>query len=379
MNELQSREMRVFLSSTFRDMEAERAHLIKNVFPRVRTACRSRQVGFTEIDLRWGVTEEDANNGATVEICLREIDNCRNFPPFFIGFLGERYGWIPQEKELISYWDHNVLSPYAQVIKDAVSRGISVTELEMELAVFGSESTPPAYTPTQVREDRALFLFRDETLSEQFFARAATTSPGVVHVPDFFDSGGGKLELLKNKIRRSGLLKGENYTSLEMLGQIIEEHLIGALDRYFPTGEVPSEEEFIESAHRVFRRHRLVDFVPRPDLRAAIVDGISKRVDFPNLGPLLVTGRPGHGKSACMADVAQAVETGEIAACHRWKIIDHYVGADGSDTLDAWIYSTLCRWKILIGDESLILPETPKGRQEAFIPWAARAACSSRG
>jgi hypothetical protein len=84
----QSREIRVFLSSTFKDMDAERNYLVKQVFPRVRAACLARQVGFTEIDLRWGVTEEESQNGATVEICLKEIDRCRDFPPFFIGFLG---------------------------------------------------------------------------------------------------------------------------------------------------------------------------------------------------------------------------------------------------------------------------------------------------
>ena len=58
---------------------------------KVHAACLARQVGFTEIDLRWGVTEEESKNGATVEISLKEIDHCRDFPPFFIGFLGERY------------------------------------------------------------------------------------------------------------------------------------------------------------------------------------------------------------------------------------------------------------------------------------------------
>jgi nephrocystin-3 len=38
--EPKSREIRVFLSSTFKDMDAERNHLIKQVFPKVRAACR---------------------------------------------------------------------------------------------------------------------------------------------------------------------------------------------------------------------------------------------------------------------------------------------------------------------------------------------------
>jgi hypothetical protein len=58
-------EIQVFLSSTFRDMEAERNHLVKQVFAKVRAACLARQVGFTEIDLRWGVTEEELSISIT--------------------------------------------------------------------------------------------------------------------------------------------------------------------------------------------------------------------------------------------------------------------------------------------------------------------------
>ena len=72
--DIQSREIRVFLSSTFKDMEAERNHLLTQVFPALRHICNERQVAFTEIDLRWGVTEEASKNGRTVEICLNEID-----------------------------------------------------------------------------------------------------------------------------------------------------------------------------------------------------------------------------------------------------------------------------------------------------------------
>src|ERR1051325_378318 len=83
-------EMRIFISSTFRDMHAEREYIIKYVFPELRTICRERGVEFTEIDLRWGVTAEEAEQGKVLKICLDEIDLCR---PYFIGILGERYGW----------------------------------------------------------------------------------------------------------------------------------------------------------------------------------------------------------------------------------------------------------------------------------------------
>ena len=64
------RSIRVFISSTFRDMQAEREELVKRVFPQLRKLCEERGVGWTEVDLRWGVTEEQAQRGEVLPICL---------------------------------------------------------------------------------------------------------------------------------------------------------------------------------------------------------------------------------------------------------------------------------------------------------------------
>jgi hypothetical protein len=82
----------LFLSSTFRDMQAEREELLKRILPRVRKLCAQRGVNWNEVDLRWGITEEQAERGDVLPVCLAEIDRCR---PFFLCLLGERYGWIP--------------------------------------------------------------------------------------------------------------------------------------------------------------------------------------------------------------------------------------------------------------------------------------------
>jgi hypothetical protein len=81
-------EIRVFISSTFKDMQAERDHLVRFVFPRVREKLAARRLRLVEVDLRWGVTaDQDA-----FELCMREIDLCR---PRFLCMLGGRYGWVP--------------------------------------------------------------------------------------------------------------------------------------------------------------------------------------------------------------------------------------------------------------------------------------------
>ncbi len=82
----------VFVSSTFQDMHAERDHLSRIVFPKLRLIAALYGVHVLEIDLRAGVTEwimaspEDA-----LRVCQRQIDRCR---PFFICILGERYGSV---------------------------------------------------------------------------------------------------------------------------------------------------------------------------------------------------------------------------------------------------------------------------------------------
>ena len=84
--------LKIFISSTFRDMNAERDVLIKNVFPRLRERAEELGVFIREVDLRWGVTEEQARRGEALEICLEGIEECR---PYFVCMLGKRYGWIP--------------------------------------------------------------------------------------------------------------------------------------------------------------------------------------------------------------------------------------------------------------------------------------------
>ena len=47
------RTVRVFVSSTFRDMHAERDWLARVVFPELRERCAARELHLTDVDLRW--------------------------------------------------------------------------------------------------------------------------------------------------------------------------------------------------------------------------------------------------------------------------------------------------------------------------------------
>jgi hypothetical protein len=82
------RTIRVFISSTFHDMQAERDHLVRFVFPRLHEELLKYHVHFVDVDLRWGVTSEQN----VLEVCREVIDECR---PRFICLLGGRYGSVP--------------------------------------------------------------------------------------------------------------------------------------------------------------------------------------------------------------------------------------------------------------------------------------------
>jgi hypothetical protein len=93
---VEDRQIRVFISSTFRDMQKERDILVRKIFPQLRKLCEERAVTWTEVDLRWGIPDERKAEGKVLPLCLAEIEHTLSY---FIGVLGERYGWVPDPNE----------------------------------------------------------------------------------------------------------------------------------------------------------------------------------------------------------------------------------------------------------------------------------------
>jgi len=97
-----ARTFRLFVSSTFRDLTAERNALQEITFPRLEAFCTRHSCRFQAIDLRWGVSEEAALDQQTMNICLGEIERCRQVTPRpnFLIVLGDRYGWVPPPPQI---------------------------------------------------------------------------------------------------------------------------------------------------------------------------------------------------------------------------------------------------------------------------------------
>ena len=196
--------IRVFLSSTFADMERERSYFNEVLSPKISRICAQRGVSFFSVDLRWGITHEDQVNGQVLPICLGEIDKCR---PYFIGIVGNRYGSVLE----------TVPDQIAQSIPWLTGKeGHSITELEMLYAVLDKEKGDGCVD--------CAFYMRSDRLSREMYGASMDES----------EASRRRLDTLKRRISEDESVPSANYDSMEEFGELVMRDLMGWLDENFP-------------------------------------------------------------------------------------------------------------------------------------------------
>ena len=272
---IDNRQIRIFLSSTFSDMQEERDALIKT-FNSLKVEANKRNVTLSVVDLRWGVTEEEARTGKVISVCLNEIEHSH---PFFIGMLGSRYGYAPDFSELHKNPELAERYPW---IEKAIEEKFSITEMEM---LYGA-------------------LCNDSIKDAVFYFRKSDT-------PD----DNPKLTALKNKIRTQQRFPHDDYATVEELCKKVENAVLQMLDTHFPVTETTAldrertaQRAFINSRHGQYLR-RQSDF----DQINAFVDSDEQN--------LVVTGQSGMGKSALLANWIK-----ENTGNERFNLVYHFVG-----------------------------------------------------
>ena len=341
------RVIRVFVSSTFADMHAEREELIKRVFPELRRRCDSRGVVWSEVDLRWGVTDEQKAEGKVLPICLAEIQKCR---PYFIGLLGERYGWVPNAI------DPGLVESEPWLGKQA---GRSVTELEILHGVLND----PAMA------EHSFFYFRDPTY--------LATLPAAQRAKFADDTAAAKTKLLalKEQIRhasRDGKLKyapRENYADPKALAELVRKDLGEVIDRLFPEGSESDTLTREAAEHEAWARSRQRVYVAR--------EAHFRRLDEHAAGdgpPLVVLGESGSGKTALLANWVKRLRERTDAPF----VIQHYIGASSGST--DW----MAMLRRILGELDrhfglkLEIPDQPAALRMAFANGLYRAAAAGR-
>ena len=330
--------VRVFISSTFRDMHAERDHLVRFVFPRLREQLLPRRIHLVDVDLRWGVTsEQDAS-----EVCREIINECR---PRFLCMLGGRYGWVPPGKT-------------RSITADEVHYGV----LDRTLKDRGF----------------AYFYFREDAAT----AAMVETTPGEFREPQGSDNQ-KKLTELKLAIVATGLNPfmyqaqwdndSRRLTGLKQFGDRVYDDLLASMksdpelqDR-FVTDIVSRPDEFDEenAAMEAFVEERSERFVLGSRDKV-----LNKLIDHTRAtggkGYVCLTGASGSGKSALLAHLYR-----HLISLSEFRqsaiIIAHFVGASPGSTDVRRTLRRLCHeLKAGCPDITADIPDDPEKLRVAF-------------
>ena len=261
--DLLNRQIRVFISSTFQDLQIEREYLIKKVLPQLQVEAAKRYVSIIPLDLRWGITEEEAKSGKVLEICLKEIDKSY---PYFIGLIGNRYGWTPPVEE----FDQNpILREDYSWLRSDLEEGMSVTEIEMQYAVLRRN-------------------VNDDDVIGYFYFRKENNDSIVIYT---------KLAELKKKITTAhSNVKTERFYNVEHLGKLVKQDMLQLLDKLYPESEI-SDTIRKRYTNKFYLERLCQDYFPVKKYQN-VLDSFVKSSDF----ILVVSGKSGSGKSTLLAN-----------------------------------------------------------------------------
>lgn len=327
----------IFLSSTFRDMHAERDFLRDHAFLRLAEQLRERCHYLETIDLRQGVETNDVAEEAVREmqvlkVCLDEIERSQ---PFFVALLGERYGWVPPT-DRITAAAHDAGLPETVDIADK-----SVTELEI---LYGA-------LENQDQRRRSWFYFRTldrSGMPPEIFSRFPAEEPN-----DNPDSPAGKLAALKNRIREEMPDRVRDYTlrwdprkqalaGLEVLDDLVARDLWADLDietAGFLREAPRTWQEADARAVADFAMERTRGYVKRPAVTTSMLDhALSSDAPDAQWG-MVVTGESGSGKSSLFGAVFNTLQA--RAAVGDIVLISH---AAGIFPLSGQVDRMLRRW-----------------------------------
>jgi tetratricopeptide (TPR) repeat protein len=309
----------VFISSTFADMQAERDHLRRVVFPALAERLQARRRHLEWVDLRLGVATAALEDGQrrelqVLKVCLAEIRRCR---PFLIVLLGDRYGWVPPA-ELIT-----VVA--GEEGFDSEIAGRSVTDLEISFGILRDPEQEP----------RSFFYFRDP-LPYAAMPPVLAAQYSDAHDPDPGAADRGKrLANLKSEIetRLPGRVRHYNVdwdrerqsvSGLDNWGQAVIEDIWSDL-----AAETASAEAELDVSWQQIERRALDDyiedrargFVGRGQILSRLnAFATSVAQEAAPWGVCLI-GAPGSGKSALFGELNRRLKHSDIF------ILAHAAGA----------------------------------------------------
>jgi len=388
---------RVFVSSTFSDLKAERDALQAQVFPRLRDLCERHGAHFQAIDLRWGVSQQASRDQQTMDICLREIARCQEVTPRpnFIVLLGDRYGWcpppaqipagefeqllkkvIPEKKALLEQWyrrDNNAIPPeyclQPRKVGGPFESSADWQPVEQELHDILLEAARASGI------DREEFpKYSDSATHQEISAGALSVPDAEDHVLCFFRN---IQDLPEDPIARSFRdfrdVKGEIRVDLEAHGNLLSlrETLRNRLGKknvyeyraHWETDQ-PSRDHIDQLCRDVYqglKRIILLNFQQAEQISASareqkaqqlhleelthgfqgcetILDALQKELDERLPTPIILWGSPGSGKTAVLAKFVHQYQNKK----NDTELFFRFAGATTTTSNAALLISGLC-------------------------------------
>jgi phosphotransferase system HPr-like phosphotransfer protein len=347
--------IRVFVSSTFRDMSAERDMLVKVAFPALRERLAPYCIELEDIDLRWGITDEQAESGKTIDLCLHAIEYSR---PFFICLLGEVYGSI-----LPRYASSSAKFNWLEHFPDN-----SMTELEI---LYGAllDNKNAAY---------AFFYFRDAKVLDQI--------PQPIRDSQYIDNNPilrRKLRNLKEKIRNSQCRINDGYSAtwnpdkkdsyslkkgaidgLSLLAERVVEDLFESIKKTMCLPDVPLETTITDKCeHETLKHLRFADanstrVIEREEIQSKLVSYI-----FGNeCHPLILIGNSGIGKTTAMSALLRYCKSN----FPEYIVVPHFVGATALSFRLSNALGRFCEAIKSVADLKIDIPSKTKQCCEMF-------------
>ncbi len=350
---------RIFVSSTFTDLKAERETLQQRVFPRLRELCQKHGARLQAIDLRWGISEEASLDQKTMPICLGEIARCQAITPKpnFIVLLGDRYGWrpppariearefeellahfTPSEKALVERWyrrDDNAVPP--EYLLQPRTKGGEYEDPETwspvekkvrrsladaaQAAGFGAARLLPYQTSATHQEILAGALGIPDAADHVFcFFRSLTGEPTGGQGGEFFDlledgrpdrEARERLEGLKRQLRRALPGNVNEYEAhwnpsgistdhLDRLAEEVYRSLSSVIRSEIGSLEAQDPLDLEVKRQEAFAEQRAGSFCGR----AKILSRIAEYIAGSEPHALGLWGESGSGKSSLMASAA---------------------------------------------------------------------------
>ena len=307
------RQRPIFISSTFRDMHAERDWLRTHVFPHLEEELRKRKHYLEAIDLRIGVDTahvdtEEARELLVLKVCLNEIKRSR---PFLLVLLGDRYGWTPPANRMTAAANEQGLQ--------SDLTGKSVTALEIEFGILKSDPS---------HRQRSFFFFRKPLPYADMNETQRSMYSDAYSPEPLIQAGYDKLTALKERLTHDPDTSSRvfEYTAqwdpcagriagLTDFGNLVYEKLWAALDeetRAFASLSPPTWQEQERTALAEFLEFRTRIFVGRNELIGRILSIVNtstiEESDVSSTWGACVVGSSGSGKSAIFAKVHRELE-----------------------------------------------------------------------